>query len=272
MKYLVLPAFALIFLMVLPEKSEGQGRAPVYGSNSMTQPRPISRSQPPGGSRRPLTLTRRQMAMQQFGWEIGGNFGSSYSLTDASGTSIDRRASFLNTQWSTMSVNAGVFGRYKFHELYAIKASFNYGRVHGADSIAGRARNFFFHNNIFELAVLYEVYIPKRSPLFPFNFYGFVGMAAFYHYPSLTVPEPPPFDFTWDEYNKIQPAIPIGFGFNYSVTREFKIGYEIGWRKTFFDYLDGFTRPWSRGSDSYYFGTVKLSYYFPRQMTQQRRW
>lgn len=258
MKFSVLIIFGLSILLFLPEQGQTQSQVPVFENILYFQP--PSQSRPPGGTRRPLVPSRRTQALRQLGWELGGNVGTSHSLTDVSGTSIDQRPSFLNTQWGTTSINLGFFGRYRFHQLFAVKGSFNYGRIHGADSIAGRARDFYFHNNIFEFGLLYEVYVPVSSANFPIDIYGFVGLAGFYHNPQLTVPDPAPHDFTWDEYSNFQPAIPMGIGFNYALNREMKIGYEIGWRKTFFDYLDGFTRPWSRGSDSYYFSTFKFTY------------
>jgi hypothetical protein len=267
MKSFFLLIFGLIIFLLIPEEGEAQSRTPLFENKSSFQP--PSRSRPPGGTRRPLTRSRRSMALQQLGWEAGGNIGTAYSLTDVSGTSIDQRPSFLNTQWSTINLNIGGFARYKFHELFAVSGTLNYGRVSGADSLAGRARNFAFTNNIIELGVNYEVFVPTSGPNFPFAFYGFVGLAGFYHNPNLTIPDPAPNDFTLDSYSKFQPAIPMGFGFNYAVNQELKIGYEIGWRKTFFDYLDGFTRPWSKGSDSYYFGSLKISYFFS---PSRRRW
>lgn len=267
MKYFVLFCFGLVFLLFLPNESQAQSYFPVFEKRSSFQP--PSQSRRPGGTRRPIAPSRRSLAIQRLGWEVGGNIGTSYSLTDVSGLSIDQRPSFLNTQWSTLSLNVAATGRYRFHELFAVSAAFNYGRMSGADSIAGRARGFYFDNNVVELAVMYEVYVPMSTPNFPLSVYGFLGLAAFYHNPNLTVPDPAPNDFTWDEYSNFQPAIPMGLGFNYAVTREIKIGYEVGWRKTFFDYLDGFTRPWSKGSDSYYFGSLTFTYFLPNQ---RRTW
>ncbi len=263
MKYFNLFCFGIVLLLFIPYESQAQSLFPLSSKRSSFQP--PSQSRNPGGSRRPIAPSLRSLATEKLGWEVGGNIGTSYSLTDVSGSSIDQRPSFLNTQWNTLSLNVAGYGRYRFHELFAVTASFNYGRVNGADSIAGRSRNFYFKNNILELAVLYEVYAPLSIPNFPLSVYGFLGLAAFYHNPDLTVPNPAPFDFTWDEYSKIQPAIPMGIGFNYAVTRDIKIGYEVGWRKTFFDYLDGFTRPWSKGSDSYYFASLTFSYFLPDQ-------
>jgi len=230
--------------------------------------RPPSRSRQPGGTRRPLQLSRRDIWLMRYGWDIGFNIGTSHSLTDASGTSIDQKFSFLNTQWSTTSINAGLFGRYKFHEFFAVRAEFNYGKIHGADSLAaGRTRNFYFSNDILEFAVVGEVYAPKPYIGFPFDFYAYLGLAGFYHNPDLTVPDPENYEFA--DYSLFQPAIPMGLGGYYILSNDFRIGFEVGWRKTFFDYLDGFTRPWSRGNDSYYFTQIKFSYFIPDMV---RRW
>jgi len=236
--------------------------------NELFSFRPPGRSRQPGGTRRPLQLSRRDIWLLRYGWDIGINIGTSHSLTDVSGTSVDQRPSFLNTQWSTTSINAGVFGRYKFHEFFAVRGAINYGKIHGADSLAaGRTRDFYFNNNVFELAVIGEVYAPKAYYGSPFDFYAFLGLAGFYHNPDLSVPDPDNFEF--DDFSKFQPAIPMGIGGYYMINSDFRIGYEIGWRKTFFDYLDGFTRPWSRGNDSYYFTQIKFSYFIPDMI---RRW
>jgi hypothetical protein len=229
---------------------------------------PPSRSRQPGGTRRPLQLSRRDMWLLRFGWDIGINIGTSHSLTDVSGSSVNQKPSFLNTQWNTTSINAGIFTRYKFHEFFAGRVAINYGRIHGADSLAaGRTRDFYFNNSILELALIGEVYLPKPHYTFPFDFYGYLGLAGFYHNPELTVPDPDNFQF--DDFSKFQPAIPMGIGGYYVINSDFRVGFEIGWRKTFSDYLDGFTRPWSRGNDSYYFSKVTFSYFIPDMV---RRW
>ncbi len=266
MKFYLSFLLGFVLLLVFPAESELQ--AGNFLQDRRSTFRAASQSQPPGGSRRPLGLSRRSLALQRIGWDVGGNIGTSHSLTDVSGTSVDQKPSFLNTQWSTTSLNVGVFGRYKFNPIFAVRGSVNYGRVHGADSLAeGRSRDFYFDNNIVELAVVYEVYIPKRTPAMPLDIYGFIGLAGFYHNPNLTVPDPDNFEF--EEYSNFQPAIPMGVGANYYFFNGMKVGLEVGWRKTFFDYLDGFTRPWSQGSDSYYFTQLKVSYFLPQM---RRRW
>jgi hypothetical protein len=247
MRYFRLFLAGILFLLLMPPEVVSQTP---------------SRSRLPSGER-PLMPSRRTLFYNQANWEVGAGGGVAYSLTDAGGMSIDKKASFLNTQWNTADMATGIFARYRFNRIFAVNTTFHYARLNGADSIAGRSRGFYFNNQIAELAVRYEMFFPFPLAATPFDAYGFLGMAAFYNNPALYVPDPAPSDFTWDEYSLIQPAIPMGFGFNYYYNNLLKIGYEIGWRKTFFDYLDGFTRPWSKGYDSYYFNTIKVTYIFP---------
>ncbi len=267
MKFFISLIFGLGLLLMIPLEAESQSRSPVQDRRPSV--RPPSSSRPPGGTRNPLLPSRRTQALGEFGWEVGGNIGTSLSLTEVSGTSVDQKPSFLNSQWNATRLNLGGFGRYRFNNLLAVRGSINYGRMSGADSLAtGRERNFAFTNNIFELGVVGEVYAPKSSQEFPLDFYGFLGFAGFYHNPKLQVPEPIPNDFTFDSYSNIQAAIPVGIGINYMLANGIKVGYEIGYRKLFTDYLDGFTRPYSQGNDAYYFTTIIITY--PLQGTGSR--
>ncbi|TVQ83548.1 MAG: hypothetical protein EA393_15170 [Bacteroidetes bacterium] len=266
MKILIAWFFGLCLLFAAPYEIEAQSRSPIQDRRPSV--RPPSRSRPPGGTRRPLTYSRRDLSLMQFGWDFGFNIGTSHSLTDVSGNSTNQSPSFLNTQWSTTSLNAGVFARYRFHPNFAARAAFNYGKIHGADSLAeGRVRNFYFNNQVYEFAAIGELYIPKTGPAFPLDIYGYLGLAVFFHDPVLTVPDPENFEF--DDFSNVQPAIPMGLGISYNLPYNFRVGYEVGWRKTFTDHLDGFTRRWSRGNDSYYFNKVKISYFIP---DGRRRW
>ncbi len=82
-----------------------------------------------------------------------------------------------------------------------------------------------------------------------YNVYGFLGFGVFYHNPKAE------YQGEWhalqplgtegqgiipgkDKYKKIQPAIPYGLGFSMLFNERYRVGLEIGWRKTFTDYLD----------------------------------
>lgn len=199
------------------------------------------------------------------GWEVGFNLGTSHSLTEIGGSRDVSRGFVFDTQFETTSINFGVFGKYRFNELIAATAGFNYGHIHGADSLSPiessrYARGFSFENNIYELSVRGEAYTPPLIPFVPLDFFGYIGIAGFYHDPILRVPNPEQYEF--EEFNNFAVALPIGLGASYTLLRNYKISLDIGWRKTFTNYLNGFTRPASQGYNSYYFTALKFSYSF----------
>lgn len=57
---------------------------------------------------------------------------------------------------------------------------------------------------------------------------------------------------TRQKYSLISASIPIGFGFKYSLSRYYSVGFEYGVRKTFTDYLDDTSTTYA---DSEYFDT-----------------
>ncbi|RAU81587.1 DUF6089 family protein [Pontibacter arcticus] len=133
-------------------------------------------------------------------------------------------------------------------------------------------RNLSFRNDIKELSgvLIVDLFenrsVYRRRP--DFVPYGFVGLALFHHnpkayyergsHPGITAAQ----DIAtgWYElqplgtegqyadagtgeaypkpYKRIQVAIPFGFGVRYKVDRNWDLSLEIGWRKTFTDYLD----------------------------------
>jgi Domain of unknown function (DUF6089) len=143
------------------------------------------------------------------------------------------------------------------------RVSLGYGRISGDDNKAADEkdteavyrynRNLRFRNDIVELAAvgmldLFEnrgSYL-KRRELVP---YLFAGVGFFYHNPKApnekgkyTALQPLGTEGQTigvkDKYSRAQISIPFGIGLNYRLNRQMNIGYEIGWRKTFTDYLD----------------------------------
>ncbi|MEO1053876.1 MAG: DUF6089 family protein [Bacteroidota bacterium] len=74
------------------------------------------------------------------------------------------------------------------------------------------------------------------------------------------------------EYSNVQPAIPIGVGFKYTLNPRWYLGLEFGARKTFFDYIDNVSegdldvKNFQYGNefdnDTYYFLGLSLTYSF----------
>jgi hypothetical protein len=74
------------------------------------------------------------------------------------------------------------------------------------------------------------------------TFYAMAGIAAFLHKPEAKLNDEW-YDLTAigtesQRYSKVQIAVPFGGGIKHAVTPNFIIGFEVGWRKTFTDYLD----------------------------------
>ena len=266
---MIIRLFLLIILFIgLPEVLDFGFRAysnnaqpPMSDRRSSLRPRNPSQSRPPyTGRRKPLQRSLRSRYVQQEGFEFGVILGTSHSLTNI-GTG---KPSFMGTHWETTDLNTGVFGRYRINDNLAVNSSFHYARIHSADSLAPEnssrfQRDFYFENQIFELSVKGEFYVPGLLEVIPLEIYGYLGVGLFYHNPQLTVP--PGAVMPDDEYSLFQPAIPMGLGFKYSINESFIIGLDIGHRMTFTDYLDGFTRPASDSDDSYFLGSLRLSYF-----------
>ncbi len=203
----------------------------------------------------------RPSYFQQKGYEAGIIVGTSHALTNIStGDPL-----FLGTHWNTSDLNAGVFGRYRFNDRLALHSSFHYVRIHAADSLAPESsarynRDFYFENQIFEFSVMGEVYIHEWTNHTPWDIFGYLGAAVFYHDPDLTIP--PDSNQPEEDFSLIQPAIPMGMGINYFTDRNIKIGLDVGHRVTFTDHLDGFSRPASDANDAYFLFSFRISYFF----------
>ncbi len=209
----------------------------------------------------PAYPSLRSLKYLKLGYEAGIIGGTSHSLTNI-GTGLP---SFLGTHWETTSINAGAFFRYRFDLDWAVSTSFHYARMHSADSLAPQEtarykRDFYFNNQIFELNAVIEYYLPSLSYLSSWDIYGFIGAGIFHHDPDLTVPDPD--NYEKESYSNIQPVIPMGFGVIYAINENLRIAVDIGHRKTFTDYIDGFTRPASDKNDAYFLGSLKISYFF----------
>jgi hypothetical protein len=58
-------------------------------------------------------------------------------------------------------------------------------------------------------------------------------------------------------------VIPAGLGANYLASPNYSIGFEIGGRYSFSDYLDGISPQYSKSNDVYYFLTFTITYKIP---------
>jgi hypothetical protein len=159
----------------------------------------------------------------------------------------------------------GLGYRYKIYNYLNVTSKFNFLTVRGDDrktkNIYRNNRNLNFKSNIFEFSTRIEV--GYQSGNVASNRYGlktfssrlkgntyavflFVGIGGFYYNPKSLdgtdlrslhtegqgLPGGP------KQYGNYSVAIPIGIIYKYNFNKQFSIGTEFSWRKTFTDYID----------------------------------
>jgi hypothetical protein len=194
-------------------------------------------------------------AFSQYHWEIGGSLGASNYLGDIGGLEQTRRDFVADLKFSQTHFAGDIFGRYKAHPNISIKGAFAYGRISGYDNLStnpGRVgRNLNFRNDLFELTFdgqffFYEVNDIGRAYRYRNDFRAFVfaGVGGIFHNPKGQLNgqgeyyKLQPLTTEGVTYSRFQFVIPSGVGFYFTVSKQHRIGWELGWRKTFTDYLD----------------------------------
>jgi len=176
------------------------------------------------------------------------------------------------------SIYAGL--RYRINPRTSVKTSFIYGYSKTSDFAGSRneARSFSSVTQLFEFSGNYEYYlipefrVMRSAAMFNrrgmindysrLGIYVFAGLAGTLYWPELNLPEPRP----GDEYrNKmgITGAIPVGAGLKLIISDKWMVGYEIGYRQSFSDFMDGFKSPWSKRWDGYWISSFNLIYRIP---------
>lgn len=159
--------------------------------------------------------------------EFGGSVGSINYTGD-----LNRYPRFANSK-----LGVGAIYRMNFSPVLSVRLGLNYGKVAGDDAnpvdALGEARDYSFEHRIFEFHSVFEFHFldyrgdktdQKWSP------YAFMGLGF------VKVNDVAP---TIESFNNIQFMLPIGIGAKYMIGKQFTLAAEVGFRKTFFDYLDG---------------------------------
>lgn len=155
---------------------------------------------------------------------------------------------------SETNLMAGFFVKRNLSSHVATSLQFSYGKISGTDANFKNYewRNLSFHSNVFELSFLtefnFQTYgvsvLDKR-----FTPYLFTGFSLFSFNPKADYngeeqvlrdlgTEGQLLDGGPKKYKLIQPAIPLGMGIKYSLSDHWEVGFRVGFRKTFTDYLD----------------------------------
>lgn len=186
--------------------------------------------------------------------EFGYNVGSSNYLGDLQTD---------NKTYNWPGFSTGIFVRQNVNPFFAFKTFINYAKISGDDSktnVQGQLnRNLSFRSNIIEWGVVGEMNLLPQDRRFEtsrsgryFNAtpYLFLGLNYFHFNPQTY------YNGRWvnlqplstegqgtsisnqAQYSLNQIAIPFGIGFKWQINRMITLGFEMGARKTFTDYLD----------------------------------
>lgn len=180
------------------------------------------------------------------------------------------------------STRPSIYGgiRYRINPRMSVKTSFIYGFSKTSDYEGSRNenRNFKSVTQLFEISGNYEYFIVpefrvmrsaamfnRRGMINDYSrigIYLFTGLAGTIYTPDLELPEPRP----GDEYKNntgFTGAVPLGAGFKLVISDKWMLGYEIGYRQSFSDFMDGFKSPWSKYWDGYWISSINLVYRIP---------
>lgn len=213
-----------------------------------------------------LMLVASEASAQQFSKRKQYNsVGVSLSAMNYFGD-VTPKPSIPSLRFGATRPSLGVSFTHRFTPRVSARAALSYGRITGDDTKAADKndpdakyrynRNMSFRNDIAELSVVgifdlipnRNTYI-KRPDLVPYVFGGIAGYTgnpkglvqggldkqglAEGTYIALQ-----PLKTEGKSYSRAGIAIPFGAGARYKINKSFDIGLEIGFRKTFSDYLD----------------------------------
>lgn len=179
---------------------------------------------------------------------------------------------FTSLRFKSTRPNIGVSYTRRFTPRISVRAALAWGRITGddaksaaaneADNVPRYIRNLSFRNDIKELSFVGTVDLFENRGNYlkrpDFSPYAFAGVAVFAHNPkaeyrgefvalqplgtegqNLSKDETNDPQALYDDpYSRVQIAIPFGLGVKYKLDKNWDLGFEIGWRKTFTDYLD----------------------------------
>ena len=208
-------------------------------------------------------LLSSTLLVAQYRWEYGLKLGGANYLGDIGGKELTRRDFVWDMHLRETNVALGVYGRYKASKRLSVMAEFNYLHIEDADfnslNPARVARNLNFRNRMLELALrgeitlFYDNDVGGRGYYNPdFRFFVFGGVSVYRSNPQGKILYDPTDQFAdiWynlrefktegqaEPYSQFGLAIPAGVGLYFTFDKKWRIGWELGWRTTFDDYLD----------------------------------
>lgn len=147
----------------------------------------------------------------------------------------------------------GAYYQQNFNEWFSLRYQAAYAKISGSDRnfAAYSQRNLSFYSHILEGGVIGEINFnpfglnPNMSSFSPYVFTGFTifhfNPKTKYNNEVIMLRDMGTEGQGMDGkkyYSLIQPAVPLGFGLKWKQSQSLVVGFEVGFRKTWTDYLD----------------------------------
>jgi hypothetical protein len=231
--------------------------------------------QPPMGEKKNLRLNYRGFNQQSTRWEAGFSLGVANTMTDIAPRKANTQATLTDIYIRGLSPAISLQTRYRVDQSFSMKFNLSTLMLRGKDiwspdsDVVNRGKS--FSNNVIEGSLLTEFYMPLRKfeskKDFRYNVmdvFFFTGISAFYNSPEVLGPIIDEYDRNLLEsenlYRKIQFAVPLGMGIQWTLDNKWVLGVDMNFRYTFFDYLDGFKRPYSTRNDYFFSSNIGVGY------------
>ncbi len=162
--------------------------------------------------------------------------------------------------------------RYKIRPEMAVRLNLMYGFIMGDDTGSKNSdRGYAFTSTVFEPSVQYEYFViqeeqrRRSSALYnrrgmmnnysQISLYLYAGIGGVFYNPKVNdaMKASPKYD---PDHSTMGLVFPAGLGLKYIISQSWSVGAEFGVRFAMTDYLDGYTSPFSKRNDLYYFGHV----------------
>jgi hypothetical protein len=178
----------------------------------------------------------------------------------------------LSFRQTRFDVNLGL--KYRIYEDLSVRLSFAYGMLHATDERgSNETRDYEARTTIFEPAIIAEYSFIKSnnensflfqrgrsgsrgSFLSSIDIFAFGGIGGV----SFKVEGNDALIDRGMVNSGFSAVIPLGVGASLLINPDFNLGFEIGGRYCFSDYLDGFTSQYSSSNDVYYFVNFTFTY------------
>jgi hypothetical protein len=232
----------------------------------------------PNERKKPFQNPKRKTIFMYPEWTFDGGLGIANSYTDIGGKAWEGKDLFTDVQMRTTKwanyVNLGY--RHKTRMGYGF--SFNIANFSGSDVYAQGTsrtdRRNSFTNRIYEFGFNHKFYLLNNifrngwNYQEPTQYYVYYGLYTFINNPVLV--DPSEGYRPTGKVSKFQISVPLGLGIHHTFENHLRIGFDFAYRKTFTDYLDGFTTQFSNRKDAYSTATVFVGYALSKNKYKKR--